>query len=205
MCVRNENAAIRIDQPHRHGVAADAAAGDLSSSSSVERLCGQPEQKAAGARADRLRRLRRHGRSALASTLVASAFSTSHRTLAILSGSSSPDRRESAICRGPPDAPADRRESREAASRGSCASLRPPGSFRARRRNRLTNSGSSGKGIPTFPMRTPSRDAQIAQRLHQVVIGFPGAEDADRAPSRRYADSRRSIARTGAPPPDAGC
>ena len=101
-----------------------------------------------------------------------------------------------------------RRGSRAAAARGSCASLRPPGLSPDPRRIRAANRGSSGKVMPTSrcecrAARDQRADSEIAQRLHQVVVGLAGTAMPSHAFSRAplHAVQRGSSARIRAPPP----
>ena len=135
------------------------------SSSSVERLCGQPEQKF-GARLTDLLATR-----AAISAIRSAALRCDSRCGRISSWPATfddraPDRarpspaaaaarprlacRRSAVAAGRCTAP------RGAAARGSCVFLRRPGWSRARRRIRAAKRGSSGKVMPNLAMRMPS-------------------------------------------------
>ena len=169
MCVRIGELAIGIGQPHRHGVASDAAAGDLARQQqrgAIVRTAGTEIRRA------RRRELARPGRDVVDELHARGGLSVVPRepsrlptTFAILSGSSSPVGGN----RGAPSASVlpstmGRAGKRYSASR-SCNSRKLRFSSTTRIvsspwANSRANSGSSGKVMPNFATRMPSAPAR---------------------------------------------
>ena len=179
------------------------------SSSSVERLCGQPEQKFGmrgchrcdgACRFPRISSSRADARHVRGRAQQPGQHARDRLRIELAGGRKQRLARPRRACRSRSAAAAGCRALRATATRGNCASLRPPGWFPGPRANSATKRGSSGNVMPNLAMRMPSasrssrRMPQIAQRLHQVVIGFARAWrcPAARRRARRSCDSRGS-------------